>query len=63
MIPVFERPKTVHASDHAATVIGKTNFTRLIFGGVRCKQIKQKKTIPNENVNFLLQIIKQRHIQ
>jgi hypothetical protein len=33
MFPVFERPKTVHASDGAATVIGKTRNERdiLIF--------------------------------
>jgi hypothetical protein len=35
-IPVFERAKTVHASECAATVIGRTGFSCAIFWIIKC---------------------------
>jgi hypothetical protein len=41
-IPVFERPKTVHALDRAATVIGKKETTQY-KNGVERREDNMKK--------------------
>jgi hypothetical protein len=46
-IPVFERAKTVHASDHAATVIDciiriQNKFTQILYSGSLLKLMLQK---------------------
>jgi hypothetical protein len=43
MIPMFERAKTVHVLDHAATVIGHVCFMQNAYS-IKVKKVKVKLT-------------------
>jgi hypothetical protein len=56
-IPVFERAKTVHALDRAATVIGCRKYSQWIYRGSKKIHLKTDKYFQHDNCLLIIKII------